>query len=148
MEPLSQTQIIARTGTKVFERGADYWRSGAVRSLVKRGKSLHAKVRGSELYRVSIRWGEHGEVEADCTCPYAEDYGDWCKHIVAVLLSFEGEETEEQPLIEELLEPFTRDQLVELLVELSGRNWAIYEEIVSVITGEEPEEDDEDEWGR
>lgn len=146
MKPLSEESILLRTGEKVFHRGELLRESGAISSLAKRGDSLYAKVEGSDVkpYRVSVTWGDDGEVEAECSCPYAEDYGDWCKHIVAVTLAYaHDEDIEEQPPLGELLEPFTRNQLVELLVELSQRNPALYDEVVAVVTGEEPDEDEE-----
>ncbi len=148
MEPLSETAILARTGSKVFARGQNYYQSGAILSLAKRGNSLYAKVEGSDVepYRVAVMWGENGEVEADCSCPYGKEWDGWCKHIVAVLLAYaQGDKKikEQQPL-EKWLESHSREQLVDLLLELNRRNPALYDEVVAVVTGEEPEEDDED----
>lgn len=149
MEPLSETAIRARTGSKVFARGEDYFQSGAILSLAKRGQALFAKVEGSDVkpYRVSIVWGKHDEVEAECSCPYGEEWDGWCKHIVAVLLAYAHEDDvlEEQRSLEEWLKPFSREQLVEFLLELNGRNPALYDEVVAVVTGEEPDDED-DEW--
>lgn len=150
MEPLSESSILLRTDEKVFDRGEVLLASGAILSLAKRGDSLYAKVEGSDIkpYRVSVRQGEDGEVEAECSCPYGEEWGDWCKHIVAVLLAYahDDDAIEEQPSLEEWLEPYSREQLVELLIELSGRNPALYDEVVAVVTGEEPGDEDEDDW--
>ncbi len=148
MEPLSESSILLRTNAKVFDRGEILRESGAIVSLAKRGDSLYAKVEGSDIkpYRVSVRSGENGEVEAEYSCPYGEEWGDWCKHIVAVLLAYAHDDDvlEEQPSLEEWLEPYSREQLVELLLELARRNPALYDE---VITGEEPEDkDDEEDW--
>ena len=146
MQPLSESEIQRQTTEKVFDRGVNLWQSGMIVSVAKRGESLQAKVAGSDIkpYRVTIQAGEDG-VEAKCSCPYGEEWGDWCKHIVAVLLAFAHDEIEEQPSLTEWLESYSREQLVELLLELNGRNPALYDEVVAVITGEEPDDDD-DEW--
>lgn len=151
MKPLSESSILLRTNEKVFNRGEILRERGAISSLAKRGDSLYAKVEGSDIkpYRVSVRSGKNGEVEAECSCPYGEEWGDWCKHIVAVLLAYAHDDDvlEEQPSLEEWLEPYSREQLVELLLELARRNPALYEEVVAVVTGEEPEDkDDEEDW--
>jgi uncharacterized Zn finger protein len=46
-------------------------------------------------------------VLARCDCPYAEDWGEWCEHVVAVLLALaRGRVTvDEQPTVRELLAP-------------------------------------------
>ena len=147
MQPLSESEIQEQTTEKVFDRGVNLWQNGMIVSVAKRGESLQARVAGSDIkpYRVTIQPGEEG-VEADCTCPYGEEWGDWCKHIVAVLLAYAHDEIQEQPSLEEWLEPFLREQLVELLLELNKRNPTIHEEIVAVITGEEPKDEEEDDW--
>lgn len=146
MEPLSESSILLRTNEKVFDRGAILRERGAIVSLAKRGDSLYARVEGSDVkpYRVSVVWGEHEEVEAECSCPFSDEWDGWCKHIVAVLLAFAHDEIEEQPSLEKWLESYSREQLVELLLELNGRNPALYDEVVAVVTGEEP--DDDDNW--
>ena len=93
---------------------------------------------------MSVRQTESGEVEANCSCPYGEEWGGWCKHIVAVLLAYaHDDDLEEQPSLEEWLEPYSREQLVELLLELNERNPALYDEVIAVVTGEEPEDDED-----
>jgi len=146
VEPLSESDILLRTNEKVFDRGVVLRERGAISSLAKRGNSLYAWVEGSDItpYRVFVQQGEDGEVEAECSCPYGEEWDGWCKHIVAVLLAYAHDEVEEQPPLEKWLESYSREQLVELLLELNERNPALYDEVVAVVTGEEP--DDEDDW--
>ncbi|RYX84109.1 hypothetical protein EON83_11390 [bacterium] len=144
MESLSETAIRARVETKIFERGEEYWRHGAVLSVVKRGESLRAKVEGSdyEPYSVVIRWQSDGEVEATCDCPYAEEMGDWCKHIVAVLLEYDNEIVEELPPIREALQKLSQEQLLDLIVEASERNPEVHDTIIAVFNGEDLDDED------
>lgn len=115
-------------------------------SVMKSGQSLRAKVEGSNSkpYRVVISWREDGGIDAKCNCPYAEDWEEWCKHIVAVLLEYDNEIVPEQASLAELLTPMSKQELLELLVTLSTREPEFYDAIVAVVNGEEPD-DEEDE---
>jgi uncharacterized Zn finger protein len=106
-----------------FERGEDYYYSGAVLDLSKRGNTLLAQVEGSsyEPYDVVIELGEVGVVDADCTCPY--DWGGCCKHIVATLLAYTRgpDQVSERPPVADLLADLERDELLGLLNDLLSK---------------------------
>lgn len=88
MLPSFSSDLIRRNTTeKVFERAVDYAESELVRALILRGNMLTAQVEGSdwEPYRVLITFDAHTVTDVSCTCPY--DWGGWCKHIGAVLLT-------------------------------------------------------------
>lgn len=120
---LSETTLRRQATTQSFERGEDYYQSGAVGRLQQRGNTLQAEVEGSEVepYTVCLTFGDSGVTDADCSCSY--DYGGWCKHIVATALAClrEPESIEERPTLEALLEhldlPQTRDLVQELIAE-------------------------------
>ena len=99
--PFNDAMIKLRTTPKVFERGVGYYHDGSVLSVIRRGNVLTAEVEGSEEepYPVSVIFSANGIEEADCTCPYGEEWDGWCKHVVAALLSFRDEpgRTEERP---------------------------------------------------
>ena len=84
---IAESDILAKATEKSFERGREYYDSGMVESVTQRGKRLFAEVMGSEWepYHVGVALGED-DFRASCTCPY--DWGGYCKHIVAVLLTF------------------------------------------------------------
>jgi uncharacterized Zn finger protein len=107
-----------------FERGREYYRHGAVLSLVQRGQVLHAEVQGSDVlpYRVQCAFHPDGTVSATCTCPY--DWGGWCKHIVATCLATiqEPERIEGRPALEELLSRLDRKRLRTLVLTLAERD--------------------------
>jgi uncharacterized Zn finger protein len=69
-----------------FDKGWDYYRSGAIIEPIRQGNTIRAYCEGSqyEPYRVSATMGDKGIIETDCSCPY--DWGGICKHIVALLL--------------------------------------------------------------
>ena len=78
-------------GPIIFARGEVYCDSGHVFSLVEHQGTLAAKVSGTHDYRVKL-WLEDGELEFECTCPYAAD-GTFCKHVVAAGLAWLKGET-------------------------------------------------------
>ncbi len=74
---------------KIVERGLDYYRSGDVKKLEKVGENeFSAVVFGSEKYSVYIKINGDAIIEHECDCPY--DYGDVCKHKVAVFYAIRG----------------------------------------------------------
>jgi uncharacterized Zn finger protein len=123
MEPLPQlTESLIRhyTTPQSFERGVDYYERGAVLSVIRRGQEILAEVEGSQYvpYRVRVTLDAGGITDAFCSCPY--DWGGWCKHIVATLLTciHDPEAIEERPPIESLLADLNRDQLQALVLKL------------------------------
>ncbi len=128
MNPITEAAIRQRSSAQTFARGKEYYRSGAVVSLIKRGARIEAEVEGSEAepYEVIVTFKEKGDAEAECDCAF-EGQG-WCKHVVAVLLYYlqEPREAEELPTLESMLAPFDRDALEMLLLDLARRKpeWA------------------------
>lgn len=118
--PITEAQIRTLASAESFSRGRDYYESGAVVDLQQRGDTLLAQVEGSsyEPYEVTVEL-ENGElVDAECTCPY--DWGGFCKHIVAVLLSYlrQPDRVTQRPAVDELLADLGQDELRELLTQL------------------------------
>ncbi len=129
--PLSEAAIRQQATAESFRRGEDYYRRGAVVSVVQRGNILQAEVEGSqyEPYRVRVTFDEGGVTSAVCDCPY--DWGGWCKHIVATLLAclHEPDSVEERPTLDELLAELDREQLQGLLLHLATRDPSVADEI-------------------
>jgi len=71
-------------------------------------------------YTVSIAFDRDGVTEAACSCPY--DWGGWCKHVVAVLLTciHEPQKVGVRPPLRESLESLSREQLQTLLLVLAA----------------------------
>jgi hypothetical protein len=46
---------------------------------------IGARVQGSELYNVWLKWS-NGKLMAGCDCPFFEEHGNLCKHIWATIL--------------------------------------------------------------
>src|SRR5436853_6358045 len=71
-----------------FGRGREYYEAGAIFNAVIQGDSLLGECEGSSApsYQVRIELDNAGIRQAECTCPY--DWGGFCKHIVALLLTY------------------------------------------------------------
>ncbi|MBI3950210.1 MAG: SWIM zinc finger domain-containing protein [Acidobacteria bacterium] len=117
---LTEATIGMLASAQSFRRGKEYYESGAVTDLVRRGNTLRAQVEGSqyEPYTVTLELDAGGVVDATCTCPY--DYEDYCKHIVAVLLVYvrQPDRVAERRPVSELLAGLRQDQLLDLLTKL------------------------------
>jgi uncharacterized Zn finger protein len=121
--PVTEVVIRSLATAQSFERGENYYHSGAVLGLSKRGDTLLAHVEGSsyEPYEVTVELSEHGVIEAYCTCPY--DWGGYCKHVVAALLAYtrEPDQVIERQAVADLLADLDRDELLDLLTELLSK---------------------------
>lgn len=119
--PISVTTIQHHATDNSFSRGEEYYQRGAVADLVQRGNTLYAEVEGSEVapYCVSFQFDSGGITSAGCTCPY--DYEGWCKHLVAVALTWvrQPDQVELRPTLPQLLDRLNHvqtQQLVQALV--------------------------------
>ena len=116
---VTEELILTKVTDKSFERGERYFDDGMVESVVQRGSRLFAEVLGSEEdpYDVGIAFRGDG-FSASCTCLY--DWEGYCKHIVAVLLTWIRDRdvvAVRQP-IEDLLSDLNTDGLRALVLEL------------------------------
>jgi len=120
---LTEAMVRQHAAADSFSRGQEYYRQGAVVSLVRRGDTLRAEVEGSAPmpYRVVVTFDAADVTAATCSCPYASSgYGGWCKHIVAALLTYINapEQVEERPPLADLLAELDSATLRELLLDL------------------------------
>lgn len=83
---ISPTALEVVAGGQAFRLGQQYFDQGAVRHFSVINDIAHARVEGTQAYRVSLRIVS-GKLSADCSCPRAGD-GYFCKHCVAVGLAW------------------------------------------------------------
>jgi uncharacterized Zn finger protein len=109
---------------QVFERGEEYYESGAIYRFSVSGDGITAKLHGN-YGDYTVRIQDAGdELDMDCDCPYE---GYVCKHIVAVLLRhLEGEHEEIEPTdadtpgaLKQALEAISHKELLGLILKLS-----------------------------
>ena len=132
---LSEAAIRAGATEKSFARGRELFRRGAVSRAAIRGRALSGVCEGSEapFYRVRAELDEGGVRSASCTCPY--DFGGYCKHVIALLLSYayepESFALRKEPA--ELMSELSREQLLALLTKLVGEQPDLYELIEAAL---------------
>jgi uncharacterized Zn finger protein len=120
---LTEAHVRELASEKSFERGATYYRDGAVLEPVRQELELRAQCEGSdyEPYQVSVTLTKNGIAETSCTCPY--DYGGICKHLIALLLTYvhEPQAFRSIPPLTTLLAGRSREELIALIGELLKR---------------------------
>lgn len=131
---LREEQIARQMSSRIYSRALELYRKGAVENLVLRGRRLNAQVQGfhEPFYTVTIDFDEQGVRQATCTCAY--DYGDWCKHIGAVLLACirAPEKIVQMPPIEQVLEPLDAAALRRVLLELASEDPKVADRITLI----------------
>jgi uncharacterized Zn finger protein len=133
---LSEAAIRAGATEKSFARGRELFRRGAVSRAAIQGCKLSGACEGTEspFYRVRAELDEGGVRSASCTCPY--DFGGYCKHVVALLLSYAHEPesfaVRKEPA--ELLSELSREQLLALLTKLVAEQPDLYELIEAALS--------------
>ncbi len=135
MSGYTEADVRAGAASQSYQRGAQYYRDGAVSQLARRGNLLTAEVAGSTLpfYQVSITLADGGGIAvAGCTCPY--DWGGYCKHIVAVLLSaLHNTGVVVKPGLETILAPLTEKQLRRVLQTLAEGRPGLVDDIERTV---------------
>lgn len=82
LEHLSPREIQKMCDAPIYERGVEYYQSGAVIDRRLAGDSVTATVMGTQDYRVEVGKGMHFR----CSCPF--EFSGPCKHVVALLLAW------------------------------------------------------------
>jgi uncharacterized Zn finger protein len=134
--------------SKIVECGYSYYKNSYLEEveLVDIGE-YSALVLGSEEYSVYIRVDTNDEItEHTCTCPY--DWGEVCKHRVAVLYNRRnnqknsGAEISAKTIfLKQELASFTKEELKALVFKLSKQNRAIRDELLWELGYEEDSAD-------
>ena len=128
---LTEADIRPLATDQSWARGEDYYYSNSVENIVWRDGLLTAEVEGSEYepYIVQVRFDDGKIRSTHCTCPY--DWGGDCKHIIAVLLYLchRRDEIDQRPALADLIAKLGREQLVEILLDLSTSYPAIVDDI-------------------
>lgn len=121
----------------IYERGRGYFQQGMVLSVTQRGDTLLAEVEGSddEPYTVSVRLRDGEIVATDCSCPYTEEWGGVCKHVVAALLTalHRAQRIEQRPPVEQLIAGLDADQLRRLVGQLAAQVPSLAETIEELL---------------
>lgn len=104
---LSLAEVELLADPKMFARGKAYFHAGAVSRLEHEETAVRADVKGTHRYCVELGVGDDGELTYECDCPVGDD-GIFCKHAVAVALSWLENSGEEVFHVEEVAPRPTR----------------------------------------
>jgi uncharacterized Zn finger protein len=75
-------------GSSIYQRGVAYWEDNLVHAFTSSAHLISAQVKGTESYDVELWIEQEGdELESFCDCLSFEE-GDFCKHCVAVGLTW------------------------------------------------------------
>jgi uncharacterized Zn finger protein len=125
---------------KIIDRGFSYYENEAISEIEEVDRNeFAATVYGSEEYEVYIKFdNQQNIIKHTCDCPY--DWGNVCKHEVAVMYylkdtDFSGSSFKESKIeiIKKDLKRLKKGDLIDIMVELSKENRtvkdAIWEEL-------------------
>lgn len=142
--PLTDDDIKELTDSGSFSRGRSYFRGGAIVDPVLTGETITAGCWGSEPYpyRVRATLARQGAKDrfprdCDCTCPR----GGFCKHIVALLLTWIDNPLafEERPPLRESLAERSKDDLIAIIERLIEHDPELYRLVeLPVVGGQAP----------
>lgn len=123
---------------KILERGREYYESGKIESIFCDGSgNFTAKVEGSEMVpykvQVSLDPGSGEVLSYGCGCPY--EFGDICKHLVAVFLAIQNGNYEREQGISpdnftQCVESLSVKQLREMIISHAETDDAFRNEIL------------------
>ncbi|MBY0270160.1 MAG: hypothetical protein K2X06_09845 [Burkholderiales bacterium] len=134
---INKASLKKMAGEKYFERGLDYFKSGAVIYLRVGDDGIAARVQGTESLPYTVRfWLKQQELQWGCTCPLGIE-GAFCKHIVATGLAWiAGDIIEDEPDIGEELQEIQaflttldKQALVDLLSRQAVWDENLFEEV-------------------
>src|SRR5262245_10834152 len=117
---LTDAIIRASANEKSFARGQELYRSGAISDAAVQGNVLTGRCEGTQspFYKVRAELDAGCVRSASCDCEY--DFGGYCKHIVALLLTYAHKPKQfvvREDVAKRLAE-LSREQLLALLTDL------------------------------
>ncbi len=126
---LTESTVRALATAQSFSRGQELYRAGAISNAAVQGNVLTAYCEGTlePFYRVRVVLDEAGVSEANCSCEY--DYGGYCKHVIALLLTFihKPKSFAARQAPAELLANLSREDLVTLVQKVLEREPELYD---------------------
>lgn len=129
---------------KILDRGCSYYENDQVEDIEQiEEREFSATVLGSDEYTVLIKLSKDLEIlSSSCDCPY--DWGNICKHEVAVLYYLKDSEkykdfprTGKISKMKSELGKYTKEELKALIIEIAKKNRKFREEILWYLGDEE-----------
>ena len=142
--PLTLKNFEIEIEPKIVERGRDYYRGGSVKKLEKvADNEFSAIIFGTEKYSIYIKTNGDTIIEHECDCPY--DYGNICKHKVAVFYAIRGGKFDDvSSKLNTLLENTHESALRRFAANLLKKDLNFRREFLREFDEDYEEDDDED----
>jgi hypothetical protein len=124
----------------IIQRGLDYYETGCVSDLENDGSEWTASVEGSDTYSVGVTLKDGEITDCSCDCPY--DWGEHCKHQVAVFYALRDElktarktavsakTKPPKPNLAEILQKADKPALIAIITEIAEENSFIKDKIL------------------
>ncbi len=132
---ITESMIRAGTTPESFQRGKAYFDDGAISNAAIQGNVVSGDCEGTQspFYHVRVELDDVGIRSTDCTCPY--EFGGYCKHIVALLLTYihKPKEFSARQSPAELLAELSRDDLLVLMTKLLERQPDLYDWVQAAL---------------
>lgn len=85
---LTKERMLRLADARSWKLGEEYLEAGAVAGLQINEARATAIVRGTKPYTVRLSVTSRGNLGYECSCPYHEDENVFCKHLVALGLTY------------------------------------------------------------
>jgi uncharacterized Zn finger protein len=128
---LTEAKLRRKADARSWQLGEEYLAAGAVMELEASEGRVTGKVQGSSLYPAQLSLNSRSDLDYDCNCPYHQDTGVFCKHLVALGLAYLQRDAIQEiavpqgsamETIRTHLESLTKEQLITLLLAQSLEN--------------------------
>jgi uncharacterized Zn finger protein len=131
---------------KIVSRGFEYFKHDEVRKVEKVSENeFSAVVTGTSHYTVYVKLNGETIVEYECDCPY--DYGNTCKHAVAVFYKLRAKDfIDSSTNLKEILDNLHTDALRKFVTNLLKKDRKFRNEFLREFDEDFEEDEFEDEF--
>jgi uncharacterized Zn finger protein len=121
---IGESAIRQGCSAQSFIRGGEFYRSGVIINTSRKGDILYGECEGTseKYYQIRVVVGQGKILSASCSCEH--QWGGYCKHIVALALTYihEPEKFDERRAVLDFLSHLSRAELVALIANLVDRD--------------------------
>lgn len=121
---ITKSDVKNWTNSAYFQRGENYYRGGAIYNQRREEMTIKSQCAGSyqDFYRQEVQFSNKGIESADCSCPVGD--GGYCKHVVALLLTWVHDMASfvELEMLDSTLEKRSKAELIVLIKEMLDQN--------------------------
>jgi len=117
---ITKSDILQWTDEVYFQRGQKYFEREAIYEQRRQGMAIKSKCSGTQapFYRQEVLFDSKGIKSAECSCPVGD--GGYCKHVVALLLTWVNDldSFQEVESIDIILDKRSKPELIALIKQM------------------------------